>query len=164
VAAPSASRPPSRPLSLIFAVAENGAFGMAGGLPWNYPEDRAHFARTTRGHAVIMGRRTWDERGTPLPDRVNVVVSRAMTPPPDVLVAPDLDRALSYAYARDPEPFLIGGARLFDEALPRATRVYVTWIPGRPQADTFFDFDPRPFRVAREWNGAAGLRFQVLDR
>ena len=70
-----------RRLSLIFAVAENGVIGRGGALPWDYPEDREHFLRTTEAHPVIMGRRTWEERGTPLPGRTNIVVSKSFVPP-----------------------------------------------------------------------------------
>jgi dihydrofolate reductase len=151
-------------LSLIFAVAENGALGKDGGLPWDFSEDREHFLQTTRGHVMIMGRRTWEEAGAPLPDRTSIVVSRSFVPPPGVLHAKSLKEAVDRGRAIDPEPFVIGGARLFAEALPLATRVYVTRIPGRPVADTYFHFDPTGFRRVRSWNGEHGLLFEILER
>lgn len=155
---------PERPLSLIFAVGRNGAIGRGGGLPWDYPEDRKHFASTTRGHAVIMGRRTFDEVGEPLSERTNIVVSRTFAERPGVLVVHSLTEALRVAYAEDPSPFLIGGVRLFTEALPLATRVYVTEIPESPSADTFFHFDGAGFRVADERTTSSGLRFVTYER
>jgi dihydrofolate reductase len=156
---------PVRRLALIFAIAENGVIGKGGKLPWNYPEDAAFFLATTRGHAVIMGRRTWEERGVALPERTNIVVSRSFEAPagkPEVRVARSLDAALAIAWAVDDEPFVIGGVRLFEEAMPRATRLYVTEIPGMPEGDTAFVFDRAGFRVERERVSERGLRFVVL--
>jgi len=157
---------------MILALGDNGALGRAGGLPWDYPEDRAHFERTTDGHAVIMGRRTWEEEARPLPGRASVVVSAAFEPPADapragpgsVTAARTLDEAIRIARASDPEPFVIGGARLFAEALPKATRIYLTEIPEAPEADVFFPLDRRPFEVVSSRVGDRGARFLVLER
>jgi len=153
-----------RHLALIVAVGENGAIGVAGRLPWDYPDDRAHFARTTRGHAVIMGRRTWEETGGPLPGRHNIVVSRSLESVAGAQVAPSLDSALQLAWALDPEPFVIGGTRLFEEALPRITRAFVTLVPESPQADTFFHFDATGFRLVSEDVGKRGERYREYER
>jgi dihydrofolate reductase len=150
-------------LTLIFAIDEAGVIGRDGALPWDFPEDRAHFDRTTRGHAVVMGRRTWDERGEPLPGRTNIVVSRTFVPPPGVLVARSLDEALAAAWRIDEEPFVIGGVRLFEEALPRATRVVVTDIPGEHEGDTIFRFDRSALRVVSSREGERGLVFLELE-
>ena len=161
---PTSANTAGRRLAVIFAIAENGVIGRAGGLPWDYPEDRAFFLRTTRGHAVIMGRRTWEERGTPLPERTNIVVSRTFTAEHEgVVVARTLDDALVAAWAVDPEPFVIGGVRLFEEAIPRATRLYVTEVPGHPDGDTVLRFDRSPFRVVAERTSASSLRFVVFE-
>ncbi len=161
-----------RQLSMILALGRDGALGLRGKLPWSYPEDREHFERTTRGHAVVMGRRTWDEAGRPLPDRTNIVVSRSFVPPADapregpgsVLAAPTLDEALDLAWSVDDEPFVIGGTRIFAEALPRVTRIYLTEVPAPPEADVFFALDRRGFAVASERRGEGGARFLVLER
>jgi dihydrofolate reductase len=155
---------PPRPLSLIFAVGRNGAIGRNGGLPWDHPEDRRHFMRTTRGHAVIMGRRTFEEVGQPLPDRENIVVSSTLAPRPGLTVVSSLRRALEAAYSKDPSPFVIGGVRLFIEALPLATRVFVTEVPESPEADTFFHFDSSDFHVTEERTTSSGLRFVTYAR
>lgn len=158
---------PLPPLSMILALGANGALGRGGKLPWSYPEDRAHFERTTRGHAVIMGRRTWEEEGTPLPDRTNIVVSRSFESPadaPGVLVARSLGEAIARARTVDDAPFVIGGAGLFKEALSLATRIYLTEIPEAPEADVFFMLDRDGLSVVDERVGEGGLRFLVLDR
>lgn len=157
----------SRPLSLIVAIARNGVIGRRGGLPWSYPEDHAYFEATTRGHAVIMGRRTWEERGSPLPERFNVVVTREPRALADdaVGVARSFDEALELAWARDPSPFVIGGVRIFQAALPRVTRAYVTEIPETPDGDTVYRFDPAGFHLVSARPGhAPGLRFLVYER
>ena len=153
-----------RDLAIIFAVARNGVIGRGGKLPWSYPEDRARYEDLTRGHAVLMGRRTFEEQGVPLPGRHNIVVSKTFVAPADVDVAPDLDAALTLAYRVDPMPFVIGGAKLFASAMPRVTRVYVTEIPESPEGDTTFVLDEAPFEeVSRETN-PNGLVFRVLQR
>ncbi len=147
------------PLSLIVAIAKNGVIGRAGKLPWNYPEDRAHFERETLGHAVIMGRRTFEETGTALPGRTNIVVTRRSLELPDVLTVHTLDEAIALARRHDPEPFVIGGAALFTEAMPRITRALITEIPETPEGDVYFRFDARDFELVSERLGAMGERY-----
>jgi dihydrofolate reductase len=161
-----------RKLSMILALGANGALGRAGGLPWSYPEDRAHFERTTLGHAVVMGRRTWAEAGQPLAGRMNIVVSTRLVPPAglpadgpgSLRVAASVDAALEAAWSVDPEPFVIGGAAVFDAALPRVTRIHLTRIPDAPEADVFYDLDTSGFNVVAERIGERGARFLVLER
>lgn len=152
---------------MILAIAANGVIGREGGLPWSEPEDRAHFESTTRGATVIMGRRTWEETGRPLDGRVNIVVSRSFDPPPGVHSASNLDDAVAIArrVARG-ETFVIGGARLFTEAAPRARRVYLTEIPGAPEGDTVFDrtvFERAGLVEVSSRTTGSGLRFVVLE-
>lgn len=152
------------PLALIVAVGQNGAIGRRGGLPWDWPEDRAHFEARTAGHSVLMGRRTFDETGEPLPGRRTLVVSSSLTPRPGVEVVPSLAEGLRQARRTDPEPFVLGGVRLFEEALPQVTRIYLTEIPESPDADTFFTFSRAPFVVTDERITPSGLRFVTLER
>jgi dihydrofolate reductase len=152
-----------RDLSMILAIAANGVIGKDGGLPWDEPEDRAHFQATTRGATVIMGRRTWEEAGEPLDGRVNIVVSRTFAPPPGILRAASLDEAVAMAQG---EPFVIGGVRLFEEGAPRARRVYLTEIPGSPAGDTVFDrgvLDRAGLVEVSSRVTRSGLRFVVLE-
>lgn len=125
-------------LSLIVAVADNGVIGSKGALPWHLPDDLAHFKRTTLGKPVIMGRRTFVSIGKPLPGRQNVIVSRDPTfAARGCLVARDLDEALGL-YATAPEQIVIGGAELYQAALPRAQRIYLTRVHASPPGDVSF--------------------------
>lgn len=151
-------------LALIAAVGRNGAIGRAGRVPWDYPEDRAHFARVTHGHAVVMGRRTWEETRGPLPDRQNIVISRTLGEVEGARLARDLTEALQLAWSLDEEPFVIGGTRLFEESMPRVTRALITWIPEAPEADAFFHFDAAGFHLMGEQAGARGERYSEYER
>jgi dihydrofolate reductase len=144
------------PLSLIAAVAENGAMGRGGQLPFDLPEDRAYFRRMTMGHAVIMGRKTWDERGRPLDGRRNLVVSRGAVSGRDDEreVFHSLDAAIVAARATDPAPYVIGGAEIFRLALPLATRLVLTEVAFSVEGDTFFPpWDHSEWRVASRTPG-----------
>src|SRR5450432_3467496 len=147
--------PSPRSLTFIVAVAHNGVMGKDGTLPWNLPEDLAFFRASTLGHAVIMGRRTWDERGVPLDGRRNIVVSRSG----DVSgagreVATTIEAAIALARATDPEPIVLGGAQIFRAALPYATRILLTEIDFDADGDTFWPgFDPAEWHVTAKRRG-----------
>ena len=133
-------------LSMIVAVAENGVIGVGGALPWRLPDELAHFKRTTLGKPVLMGRRTYVSLGRPLPGRANVVLSRDPTfSPHGAMVARDLDEAIGM-HAAAPEQFVIGGATLYAEVLPRADRIYLTRVHARPAGDVAF-----PALESGEW-------------
>lgn len=138
----------TRRISLIWAMTRNRVIGNAGGLPWDLPDEMAHFKRTTLGHAVIMGRRTYESVGHPLPERHNIVLSRRgfATADPRVTVVSDLDAALDAV--GDGECFVIGGASPYAVALPRAHRLIGTFIDAEINGDTYFpEFDLSPWRV-----------------
>src|SRR5262245_16300782 len=125
-------------MTLIVARARNGVIGRGGTLPWRLPEDLAHFKRTTMGHPIVMGRRTWTSIGRALPGRRSIVVSRnAAFSASGAEIVPSLDAAISLA-GNVPEIFVIGGAELFKEAAPRAERMMVTEIDADFEGDTFF--------------------------
>lgn len=133
-------RPDERPqlVSLIVAMDRNRLIGAGGRLPWHIPVDLKRFRRLTLGHHVIMGRKTWDSIGRPLPGRTNVVVTRqAGFRAEGARVVSSLDDALRLA-AGDPEAFVIGGAEIYALALPRAQRVYATEIDAAFGGDTWF--------------------------
>lgn len=142
-------------LSLVAAIARNGAIGRSGTIPWRIPEDVRRFKELTTGHAVVMGRRTWDslpERFRPLPGRRNVVVTRQTN-----WSADGADRAGSLEDALDlldvtPQVYVIGGAELYAAALPLADELLLTEIDADVEGDTFFPpFDRGDFEeVARE--------------
>jgi dihydrofolate reductase len=127
---PSAANVPPAPLpiALIAAVAANGVIGAGNRLPWRLPEDLRRFRALTTGHAVIMGRRTWESLGRALPGRQNIVVTRnAGLRAEGALVAASLDEALAWVDLPAPV-FVIGGAQLYAQALPRAQLLYLTEI------------------------------------
>ncbi len=142
--------PPS--LAVIAAVAANGTIGAGGTLPWRLSDDLRRFRALTTGHAVVMGRRTWQSLGRPLPDRQNLVVSRDPAfVAPGAEVAASLDEACSLV--RLPLPvFCIGGAALYALALPRADVLYLTEIGRDFAGDVRFPaFDRAQWReVGRE--------------
>ncbi|MCA9585581.1 MAG: dihydrofolate reductase [Myxococcales bacterium] len=155
------------PLTLVVAVGPRNVIGVGGGLPWHVPEDLKHFKATTMGHAVIMGRKTFESIGRVLPGRRFVVVTRN----PDfafdgVTVARGLDEALRAARETDPEPCVIGGAEIYRAALPLATRVELTEISHEVDGDTFFpELDRAAWReTARRAGETAGVSFVTLER
>ena len=125
-------------LTLVVAKARNGTIGRDNTLPWRLPEDLAHFKRTTMGAAVIMGRKTWDSIGRPLPGRRNIVVSRNRDLRIEgAEVATSLEDAQRLCVGAD-QIFLIGGAQLYAEAMPSADRLVVTEIDADVEGDAFF--------------------------
>lgn len=123
--------------SLIVAMDEDRVIGHEGGMPWHLPADLKHFKRTTLGKPVIMGRRTFESIGKPLPDRRNIVLSRSGFRAEGVETAGSLDDAL--AMTRDEEEvMIIGGADVFERALPIADRFYLTRVHGHVEGDTHF--------------------------
>jgi dihydrofolate reductase len=122
-------------VTLIVAVADNGVIGRDNGLPWHLPEDLKRFKRLTLGKPVIMGRKTFESIGKPLPGRHNIVVTRDANYPRDaVTVVNDADAAVRAAGAV-PEIMVIGGAELFRLFLPRAGRVHLTRVHGDVAGD-----------------------------
>ena len=134
----------SVPVALIAAVADNGVIGADGAIPWRLPTDFAFFKRMTIGKPLIMGRKTFESIGRPLPGRTNIVVSRQKGYQPDgVLVIDTLDAALDHAQAiaaadRVDEVMIGGGAQIYGEAMSLADRLYVTHVALWPDGDTRF--------------------------
>lgn len=123
-------------IHLIAAVARNGVIGFRGQIPWRLPEDLRHFQALTMGHTVIMGRRTYESIGNPLPGRQNLVVSAKLQPREGYQVVGSLQEGLALATGK--EIFVIGGARLYEEALPLAERLDLTLVDLEPLGDTYF--------------------------
>ncbi len=123
--------------SIIVAVAENGVIGDRNTLLWHISEDLKHFKALTTGHPVVMGRKTFESLGRPLPNRTNVVISRQQIELPGCRVVHSLDEALAL-FPEDEEVFVIGGAQIYAEALPRARRFYLTRVFRAYEGDTRF--------------------------
>ncbi len=125
-------------VSMIAAVADNGVIGADGTLPWHLPADLRHFKKTTLGKPVIMGRRTFESIGRPLPGRRNLVLSRRRGFAADgVERADSVAAALALAGAVD-EAVVIGGGRVYTQALPLTGRLYLTQIHAPIDGDTYF--------------------------
>lgn len=127
-------------ISLIAAMAENGVIGRGGQLPWHLSADLQRFKRLTTGHTIIMGRKTWESIGRPLPERRMVVVSRQAGYQADgVSVVGSLQDAFAVAHsAGDDEAFVIGGAEIYRQALPFTDRIYMTLVLAEVEGDTKF--------------------------
>jgi dihydrofolate reductase len=160
-------------VALVAAVDEDGVIGRAGELPWHLPADLARFRRLTTGHHLIVGRRTWESIGRPLPGRRMVVVSRGAPPLPDgVARATSLAAALDLArLAGETEVMVGGGGEIYRAALPLADRVYLTRVHARVGGDTCFPtLDPREWRevsredMAADDRNAHATTFLVLER
>ena len=148
------------PLALIVAVARNGVIGKGGSLPWHLSEDLRHFKKTTTGHAVIMGRKTYDSIGHPLPKRRNIVVS---TKPgvafPGCETASTLEEAIALARKTDPCP------SLYEWAVPLATEIHLTMIDEDVEGDVYFRPDLTDFEEVETQAGQTpGVTFRLLRR
>jgi dihydrofolate reductase len=156
-------------ISLVAALARNRAIGIGNRLPWRLPEDLQRFKRLTMGAPVIMGRRTRESIGRPLPGRRNIVVTRAHAARWEgCVVAHSLDEALAAA-TDAPEAFVIGGAELYAQALERADRLYLTLIDAEYPGDAWFpELDPAGWReierAASVTAGGLGYAFVTYDR
>lgn len=166
-------------LSLIAALTTNRVIGRDGGLPWSLPDDMAWFKAATSGHAVITGRANFEVENKPLPNRHNIVLTRDanwspprnMATPGGVTVAHSIDTALALVDPADPEPFVIGGSAIYELALPRADRLYLTHIDAHIEGDTYFpEFDIETWRIVDERHHRADARhayamtFKTYDR
>ncbi len=163
-------------IALIVATARNGVIGRAGGLAWRISDDMKRFRQVTLGRPVIMGRKTYDSIGKPLPGRANIVISRSVAAIDGVTLSTSLDAAIDAASAialRDgvDEIFVIGGAEIYALALPRADRIYLTEVDAEIAGDAYFprinpaDWEIRADgRVARSERNEFACRFFILDR
>ena len=139
-------------LNLIYACADNGVIGRDNALPWHLPEDLKRFKALTMGHTIVMGRKTYDSIGRPLPGRRNIVVTRnAKLELPGCEIAYSLEDAQRLCVGVE-QIFLIGGAQLYADALPSADRLIVTEIDADFEGDAHFPApDPKVWHeVARE--------------
>jgi dihydrofolate reductase len=139
--------------------------GRGGGLPWRLSADLKRFKALTKGHHLVMGRKTFESIGRPLPGRTSIVLTRQpasnwahSAAASDFLTAASLDEALSRA-AGDDEVFVVGGAEIYILALPRADRLYVTWVDADVEGDTFFpQVDWAQWRLVSEESHSADAR------
>ncbi len=163
-------------VSMIAAMARNRVIGRDNQLPWHLPEDLKYFRSVTWGKPIIMGRKTFDSLGRPLPGRTNIVVTgQAGLKLAGARVTASLTEALEIAFAQAEldavdEVMVIGGATLYQQLLDRADRLYLTKVDAEPDGDAWFpDFDEDRWQVTSERRVEAGDGYpahcyQVLDR
>ena len=125
-------------ISIIVAVAKGGAIGKEGKIPWKIPGEQRQFKELTTGHVAIMGRTSYEEIGHPLPERTNIVVSKTKVfSGENLYTVKSLQEAIERAGQE--EIFIAGGAEIFQEALPLADKIYMTYVDMEvPDADRFF--------------------------
>ncbi len=158
-------------VSVIVATDRNRLIGAQGRLPWHLPADLKHFKAITMGNPIVMGRRTYQSIGRPLPGRTNIVVTSDRTfMAPGCIVVGSLADALS-AVADAREVMIVGGAMLYEQGLPLADRIYLTEVEGEFAGDTWFPrIDPRQWREIERIRHEADERnphaysFVTLDR
>ena len=124
-------------MKAIVAMSENRVIGAAGGIPWHLPEDFRFFKQTTLGHAIVMGRKTYDSLGKPLPGRQNIVLSRHLTPISGVTLIHTREELLSLGIPSE-EIFVIGGSEIYRLLLPDCDTIFVTHVHRVVEGDTFF--------------------------
>ncbi|BAN35677.1 dihydrofolate reductase [Sulfuricella denitrificans skB26] len=156
-------------ISIIAAMARNRVIGIANTLPWRLPEDLKHFKALTLGHHILMGRKTYESLGRPLPGRTSVVITRSQDlQVPGCLVANSIAEAVA-ACNNDDEIFFIGGENLYRQALDVADRIYLTEIKADFSGDAWFpEFDTNLWREAerKACKSESGLEcdFLIYDK
>lgn len=157
----------SKSITLIAAMGNNGAIGLDGRMPWHLPAELQHFKRTTMGKAIVMGRKTWQSIGRPLPGRQNIVISRN---PGFTAAEADVTGSLEAALevSRTAEVMVIGGGQLYSLALPFAQRMILTLIDIEPEADTWFPkWDDGQWEQVKEQSFPAeernGLGYRIVE-
>jgi dihydrofolate reductase len=164
------------PLSLIAALGENRVIGVDNSMPWHLPGDFKYFKATTLGKPIIMGRKTWDSLGRPLPGRLNLVVSRQnglQLEGAEVFSSLETARERAEQWAREQsvdEVMVIGGAQLYTQALPQADRLYLTRVALSPEGDAWFpEFDTAQWVKVSDAENAAvdgkpAYSFEIWER
>ena len=155
-----------KPFQAIAAMAENRVIGAGNRIPWHLPDDFKWFKAKTMGQVLVMGRKTYDSIGRPLPKRQNIVVSRqADLHIAGCIVVHSLEAALALAWETDEEPRVIGGATLYAQALPQATKLFLTEVQQTIEdGDTFFpEWNPDDWTECARTDGD-GVVFLELER
>jgi dihydrofolate reductase len=146
-------------VSIVVAMAANRVIGNNNQLPWHLPADLKHFKQTTMGKPILMGRKTWESIGRPLPGRTNIVITRDESyAAPGCLVVHSIEAAMQAAAQQD-EVMVIGGAEFYRQVLPRADTIYLTRIHQDFEGDTFF-----PELDEAEWQEVARVDCDADDR
>ena len=151
-------------LALIVAMDRHRVIGFRGSLPWNLPEDLKLFRKLTTGNTVIMGRKTFDALGKPLPNRHNIVLSGTLAEQADVVVCRTFPAALAEAWRIGRPVFFIGGAAIYRKAIAIVDELHISWVKGEYRGDTWFpEIDFSNWRAVEEQE-FADFRYQKYLR
>jgi len=161
-------------ISLIAAMGKNRTIGKNGKLPWNMPSDLKYFRDKTKGKTVVMGRKTYDSIGRPMPDRTNIIITRDQDYKTEgCIVVHSVEEAIKEAEKinANQELMIIGGSQIYKEFLSKANRIYLTIIEGEFEGDTFFpEYDVTQWKEVsyeeheRDAENPYNYRFVVLER
>ncbi|MEM3154467.1 MAG: dihydrofolate reductase [Candidatus Woesearchaeota archaeon] len=135
-------------INIIAAMAKNRVIGCDNKLPWRIADDLKNFKKLTSGNVVIMGRKTFESIGKPLPNRINVVISSSMPPTDGIIVCKSVDEAIQKAKTYGKEIFIIGGAAVYEQTIPIADKMYLSYVKGDYQGDALFpEFDDSKWKI-----------------
>jgi dihydrofolate reductase len=138
-------------ISMIAAMTADRVLGNENQLPWHVPADQKNFKKVTTGHVVVMGRKTFDSMGRPLPKRRNIVVSRSMKAKENVEVYGNIETALERAGEQGDDVFIIGGAQIYEQCLAYADTMHLSYINGSYPGDAFFpEFEESDWEVIED--------------
>jgi dihydrofolate reductase len=158
-------------ISIVVAASANNVIGRGGGLPWHITEDLQHFKKITMGHPIVMGRRTYESIGRPLPGRRNIVLTTQKAFAAEGCNIVDNPAAALRASGDADEVMIIGGGQVYDLFLPMTNRIYLTRVETHIEGDTFFPvLDDAEWRVTDETDYPAneqrllGFKTQTIDR
>ena len=155
-----------RKISIIVAMATNRAIRINNSLPWHISDDLKRIKQLTTGHTIIMGRKTYESIGKPLPNRTNIVVSRQQNLHyPDVIVCDSIEDAISQVDDRH-DIFIIGGAQIYEQALPFANHMFVTHVDRDIKGDVFFpEYNEKHWKIisAESRQAENGLPYRFVD-
>lgn len=136
---------------IIAALAPNRAIGNKNKLPWDIPDELARFKKLTSGNSIIMGRKTFESIGRPLPNRTNIVVSRSMPETKGAIIARSVSEAIELAKPFRKDAFIIGGAQIYEQALPLVDEMYLSHIKRQYEGDAFFpEFNNQQWTITHE--------------
>ena len=155
-------------ISAIVAMASNRVIGNRGDIPWKIPGEQKMFKEITLGHTIIMGRKTYESIGRPLPGRTNIIITRQSDYQAEgCIVVHDLDSAFQSCPSGENEAFICGGGQLYHEAMPTTDRIYLTVLPREVDGDTYFPEIPETeFKIVKSEfiDGVEPYNFYIYDR
>ena len=155
-------------ISSIVAMASNRVIGNRGDIPWKIPGEQKMFKKITLGHTVIMGRKTYESIGRPLPGRTNIVITRQSNyQATGCIVAHDLDSAFQACPPQEDEAFICGGGQLYQASLPVTDRIYLTVLPREVAGDTYFpEVSENEFKMTKSEyiDGVEPYNFFIYER